>query len=42
MRAARAMASIRVACDEEGDGDGSKSNGDEGGGQATAKRVMAT
>jgi hypothetical protein len=31
----------RVACDEEGDGDGGKSNGDEGGGQATATRAMA-
>jgi hypothetical protein len=31
----------RVACDEEGNGDGGKSNGDEGGGQATATRVMA-
>ena len=35
------MASTRVACDEEGDGNGGKSNGDEGGGQATAKRAMA-
>jgi hypothetical protein len=41
-RAARAMASTRVACDEEGEGDGGKSNGDEGGGQATATRAMAT
>jgi hypothetical protein len=32
----------RMACDEEGDGDGSKSNGDEGGAQATARRAMAT
>jgi hypothetical protein len=31
-----------VACDEEGDGDGGKSNGNEGGGQATATRGMAT
>ncbi len=31
----------RVACDKEGDGDGGKSNGDKGGGQATATR-MAT
>jgi hypothetical protein len=31
-RAARAMASTRVACNEEGEGDGVKSNGDEGGG----------
>jgi hypothetical protein len=36
------MASTRVACDEEGEGDGGKSNGDEGGGRATATRVMAT
>jgi hypothetical protein len=36
------MASTRVACDEEGDGDGGKSDGDEGGGRATAKRAMAT
>jgi hypothetical protein len=42
-RAARAMASTtRVACDEEGDGDGSKSDGDEGGGRAMATRVMVT
>jgi hypothetical protein len=32
----------RVACDEEADGDGGKSNGKEGGGRATATRVMAT
>ena len=31
----------RVACDEEGDGDGGKSDGDEGGGRATAMRAMA-
>jgi hypothetical protein len=36
------MASTRVACDEECDGDGGKSNGDEGGGRATATRAMAT
>jgi hypothetical protein len=30
-----------MACDEEGDGDGGKSDGDEGGGRATATRVMA-
>ncbi len=42
-RAARAMASaMRVACDEEGDGDGGKSNVDEGGKRATATRAMAT
>ncbi len=42
-RVARAMAlATRVACDEEGDGDGGKSNGDEGGGRATATRAMAT
>jgi hypothetical protein len=36
------MASTRVACDEEGNDNGSKSDGDEGGGQATATRAMAT
>ncbi len=36
------MASTRVACDEEGAGDGGKSDGDEGGGRATATRAMAT
>jgi hypothetical protein len=36
------MASTRVACDEEGKGNGSKSNGDEGGGRATATRAMAS
>ncbi len=36
------MAPMMVACDKEGEGDGSKSNGDEGGGQATATRAMAT
>ncbi len=30
------MALTRVACDEEGEGDGGKSNGDEGGRRATA------
>ncbi len=30
--AARAMALTRVACDEEGEGDGGKSDGNEGGG----------
>jgi hypothetical protein len=33
---------MRVACDEEGKGNGGKSDGDEGGGQATATRAMAT
>ena len=35
------MALTRVACDKEGDGDGGKSNGYEGGGRAmvTAMRV---
>ncbi len=33
---------MRVTCDEEGKGDGGKSNGDEGGGRATATRAMAT
>jgi hypothetical protein len=32
----------RVACDEEGDGDSDKSDGDEGGGRALAMRAMAT
>ncbi len=42
-RAARAMASAtRVACDEESNGDGGKSDGDKGGGRATAMRAMAT
>ncbi len=31
-----------MACNEEVDGDGGKSDGDEGGGRATAMRVMAT
>jgi hypothetical protein len=30
-----------VACNEEGDGDGGKSDGNEGGGRATATRAMA-
>ncbi len=42
-RAARAMAlAMRVACNEEGNGDGGKSDGNEGGGRATATRAMAT
>ncbi len=36
------MAPTRVACDKEGEGNGSKSDGDKGGGRATAMRVMAT
>jgi hypothetical protein len=36
------MASTRVACDKEGKGDGGKSNGNEGGGRATATRAMTT
>jgi hypothetical protein len=32
----------RVACDKESDGDGSKSDGNEGGGQVTATRAMVT
>ncbi len=36
------MASTRVACDEEGEGGGGKSDGDEGGRRATATRAMAT
>ncbi len=31
----------RVACNEEGNGDGGKSNGDKGGGRAMATRAMA-
>ncbi len=42
-RAARTMAlATRVACDKEGNGNGSKSDGNEVGGQATATRAMAT
>jgi hypothetical protein len=36
------MALTRVVCDEEGEGDGGKSNGDKGGGRATATWAMAT
>ncbi len=36
------MALTRVACDEEGDGNGGKSDGEEGGGGATATRAMVT
>ena len=37
------MASVtRLACNKEGNGDGGKSDGDEGGGQASAMRAMAT
>ncbi len=32
----------RVACDKESDGDGGKSDGNEGGGQATGTRAMVT
>ncbi len=32
----------RVACDKEGNGDGYKSNGNKGDGQATATRAMVT
>jgi hypothetical protein len=40
-RVAWAMASAtRVVCDEEGDGNGSKSDGDKGGGRATSTRAM--
>jgi hypothetical protein len=40
-RAARAMASaMRVACNKEGKGGGGKSNGNEGGEQATVTRAM--
>jgi hypothetical protein len=31
VRVARAMASMRVACDEDGDGDSGKSDGNKGG-----------
>jgi hypothetical protein len=31
----------RVACNEEGNGNGGKSDGNKGGGQATAMRAMA-
>ncbi len=42
-RAARAIAlATRVVCDEEGNGDGGKSDGNKGGGQATATRAMVT
>ncbi len=42
-RAARAIASaMRVACKEEGNGNSSKSDGDEGAGWAMATWVMAT
>ena len=37
----RMMLVTRVAC-EEGEGDGGKSDGDEGGGRAMAMRAMAT
>ena len=36
------MLVTRVACDEEGDGDGYKSDGNEGDGRATATRAMVT
>ncbi len=32
----------RMACDKEGDGNGGKSDGNEGGGGATAMREIAT
>jgi hypothetical protein len=32
---------MRVACNEEGDGNGGKSNGDKGGGGAMATRAIA-
>jgi hypothetical protein len=39
----RVMALVtRVVCDEEGNDDGSKSDGNEGGRRATAMRAMAT
>ncbi len=36
------MASTWVACDEEGEGDGGKSDGDEGGERAKATKAMPT
>jgi hypothetical protein len=43
VRVARAIAlAMRVACNEEGNGNGGKNNGDKGGGPPTATRVMAT
>ncbi len=42
-RVARVMALVtRVACDKEGNGDSSESNGNKGGRQAMATRAMAT
>jgi hypothetical protein len=42
-RVAWAMVSAtRVACDQESDGDGGKSNGNDGGGRAMATRAMGT
>jgi hypothetical protein len=38
----RMALAMRVACDKEGDGNGYKSNGDEGDGRATATRAMVT
>ncbi len=38
----RMALATRVACDEEGDDDGYKSDGDEGDGRATATRAMVT
>ncbi len=32
---------MRVACNEEGNGDNNEGNGDEGGGRASATRAMA-
>ncbi len=36
------MALTRVACDQEGNGNGGKSDGNEGGGRAMATREMVT
>ncbi len=36
------MLVTRVACDEEGDGDGYKCDGDKGDGRAMATRAMVT
>jgi hypothetical protein len=36
------VSATRVACDKEGDGHGGKSDGNEGGRQATATKAMVT
>ena len=42
MTTRRMVLATRVACNQEGNGDGYKSDGVEVGGQATAMRVMTT